>query len=108
MLDKVGCTVTVANNGIEALQALREQEFDFVLMDMQMPLMDGLEATRRIVAEWPGVHPPIIALTANAMAEDRERCLDAGMQDFVAKPIRLQDLHRMIDKWCKQTNASIV
>ena len=106
MLDKVGCTVTVANNGVEALQALRDQQFDFVLMDMQMPLMDGLEATRRITAEWPGSHPPIIALTANAMAEDRDRCLDAGMQDFLAKPIRLQDLNRIITTWCKQAATS--
>ncbi len=102
MLDKIGCTVTVANNGIEALQALRDQHFDFVLMDMQMPLMDGLETTERIVAEWPGSHPPIIALTANAMSEDRERCLRAGMQDFLAKPIRLDDLNRVISTWCKQ------
>jgi CheY-like chemotaxis protein len=79
----------VAGNGLEALAALRRQRYDVVLMDVQMPEMDGLEAARRIRREWPGAdRPRVIALTANAMQEDRELCREAGMDDYLAKPVR--------------------
>jgi len=93
LLDKLGYGADVASNGLEALQALDRQPYDVVLMDVQMPELDGLEATRRIRARWPSdTGPRIIAMTANAMLEDREACLAAGMDDYVAKPIRPEEL----------------
>ncbi len=93
LLEKLGYGADVAANGLEALEALERQEYDVVLMDVQMPELDGLEATRRIRARWPaGAGPRIIAMTANAMLEDREACFAAGMDDYVAKPIRPEEL----------------
>jgi two-component system, sensor histidine kinase and response regulator len=98
LLERLGHRVMVAENGESALSALANQQFDLVLMDMQMPEMGGLEATRLIRAgEKPGVRPlPIIALTANAYAEDRAKCLEAGMNGFVTKPIRREELFAAI------------
>jgi CheY-like chemotaxis protein len=93
LLAKLGYGADVASNGREALEALDRQPYDVVLMDVQMPEVDGLEATRRICARWAdGSRPRIIAMTANAMAEDREACFEAGMDDYVAKPIRPEKL----------------
>ena len=89
LLDRLGYHADVAWNGREALEALERQPYDVVLMDVQMPELDGLDATRRICERWPpDVRPRIIAMTANAMLEDREACFAAGMDDYVAKPIR--------------------
>ena len=98
ILERAGHRVTLAENGRAALDALAAQRFDLVLMDMQMPVMGGLEATRRIrAAEAPGARPlPIIALTANAYAEDRARCLEAGMNGFVTKPMKREELFAAI------------
>ncbi len=94
-LDRLGQTVTIANNGIEAVAIARAKPFDIILMDMQMPEMDGIEATRRIRAEV--VNPaPIIAMTANASDEDRRRCLEAGMVGFESKPITLKRLQAVL------------
>ena len=100
MLEKWGCSVTVAADGTEALEAVSRQPFDFVLMDVQMPKMGGFEATRLIRERenHTGAHLPIIALTAHAMTGDRERCLEAGMDDYVSKPIRPQELLEMVDR----------
>jgi CheY-like chemotaxis protein len=94
LLEKHGCTVKVAHNGREALVALDSEPFDIVLMDVQMPEMDGLEATKEIRCRegLTGRHIPIIALTANAMKGDRDRCLDAGMDEYVPKPVRVEQL----------------
>jgi CheY-like chemotaxis protein len=93
LLKKLGFTADVVENGLEALEALERRQYDVVLMDVQMPELDGLEATRRICARWPAnERPRIIAMTANAMAEDREACFEAGMDDYVAKPIRPDEL----------------
>ncbi|MBX3748645.1 MAG: PAS domain S-box protein [Opitutaceae bacterium] len=94
MLEKQGYRADVAANGNEAIAALRRQAYSIVLMDMQMPEMDGLEATRRIVAEWPdpAQRPWIIAVTANAMQGDREACLAAGMDDYISKPVKREEL----------------
>ncbi len=98
LLAKLGFRVDVVANGAEVLTALRQSRYDIVLMDMQMPEMDGPEATRRIVAEWGIARPWIIALTANAMEGDRELCLAAGMDDYVSKPIKTPDLAAALDR----------
>jgi CheY-like chemotaxis protein len=100
MLERIGHRVVVAANGKEAMAALQGNRFDVVLMDCQMPEMDGFEATRRIRAEeQAGRHLPIIAMTANAMLSDREQCLSAGMDDYLSKPVRLSDLASMLERW---------
>jgi ligand-binding sensor domain-containing protein/signal transduction histidine kinase/DNA-binding NarL/FixJ family response regulator len=97
MLEQMGYSADVAGNGLEVLDSLRRQRYDLILMDIQMPGMDGLEATRRIVREWPpDVRPRIIAMTANALRSDREACLAAGMDDYLSKPILFEDLRAAI------------
>ncbi|ASC69600.1 hypothetical protein XM38_005270 [Halomicronema hongdechloris C2206] len=92
-LGKLGYRADVAANGLEVLEALHRQPYDVVLMDVQMPEMDGLEASRRICREWPsGQRPRLIAMTANAMQGDRQACLSAGMDDYLSKPIKLASL----------------
>jgi CheY-like chemotaxis protein len=93
LLQQMGYRADLASNGIEAIESVERQPYDVVLMDVQMPEMDGLEASRRIVARWPnGERPRIVAMTANAMQGDREECLAAGMDDYVTKPIRVDAL----------------
>jgi CheY-like chemotaxis protein len=99
ILEKSGHTVVIADNGKEALTALDNETFDLVLMDVQMPELDGLKATAAIrdKERSTGAHMPIIAMTAHAIKGDRERCLDAGMDDYIAKPIKADDLLKTID-----------
>jgi len=99
MLGKLGCQVQVAAHGQEALDCLERDSFDLVLMDCNMPVMDGYEASRRIrqSSRWPEL--PIVALTANAMPEERERCRAAGMNDYLAKPFRREELLALIEHW---------
>ena len=101
LLEKRGHTVVVVQNGREALEALEKQNFDIVLMDVQMPEMDGLEATKRIREneKVSGAHQPIIALTAYAMKGDRERCLAGGMDDYLNKPIRPRELDEILERY---------
>ncbi|TAN46846.1 MAG: response regulator [Methylococcaceae bacterium] len=100
-LRKRGIAVTFANDGAEALAWVERQRFDAVLMDLHMPVMDGLEATRRILARPQAAHLPIIAMTAAVLQQDRERCGAAGMVDFVAKPINPQELTRVLQRWLR-------
>jgi PAS domain S-box-containing protein len=88
LLERLGYGADVASNGLEALEALERSRYDVVLMDVQMPELDGLDASRRICERWPDTRPHIIAMTANALPEDRDACFAAGMDDYVAKPIR--------------------
>jgi PAS domain S-box-containing protein len=99
LLAQMGYRADVAANGLETIQALERQPYDVVLMDVQMPEMDGLEATRQIRARWPAPEQPrIIAMTANAMQGDREICLDAGMDDYLSKPIRVDELVQALSR----------
>ena len=99
LLERQGWKVTVASDGREAVERAKEENFDLILMDVQMPEMDGLEATRAI-REWErdkGRHTPIVALTAHAFEEDRRRCLEAGMDAYLSKPIKVQELFKTIE-----------
>jgi CheY-like chemotaxis protein len=99
LLSQMGYRADLAANGLEVLQAVKRQSYDVILMDVQMPEMDGLEATRRLCAELPDEkRPRIIAMTANAMQGDREMCLEAGMQDYLSKPIRVEELVVALNK----------
>ena len=106
LLGTAGIEVRVAGNGQEALDWLGRQDFDVVLMDCQMPVMDGYAATRalRQSARWKSL--PVIAMTANAMEGDRDRCLAAGMDDYLTKPISLQALGDAIDRWLPASDAA--
>lgn len=107
MLRRLGCRVDVAGNGQEAIEAVAARPYDIVLMDVQMPEVDGLEATRRIRAREDAVSAiPIIALTANAMAGDRTICLEAGMDDFVSKPINKQTLIQAINRMLRKSSKA--
>jgi two-component system, sensor histidine kinase and response regulator len=110
LLEKRGHEVTVAGNGEEALEALDRQAFDLVLMDVQMPEMDGLQATAAIrKGEMnTGKHIPIIAMTAHAMAGDKERCLGAGMDDYLTKPIRPEQLVDVLNRYSLVTSTEEV
>ena len=99
LLERLGYQADVAGNGLEVIEALQQQVYDVVLMDMQMPEMDGLEASRYINQHWTGLQRPrIIAITANAMQGDRERCLVAGMDDYITKPIQLEELNQALSR----------
>jgi CheY-like chemotaxis protein len=88
----------VAGDGKQAIEALERKDYDVVLMDVQMPELDGLEATRRIRARWPDRPLKIVAMTANALAGDREECLAAGMDDYISKPVRAAELTAALER----------
>jgi CheY-like chemotaxis protein/5-hydroxyisourate hydrolase-like protein (transthyretin family) len=97
MLSKLGFKADIVGNGLEVLQRMESQPYDIILMDLQMPLMDGMEAARAIRKRWPGTFQPwIIAFTACAMEGDEKKCLDAGMNDYMSKPIQIEDLRRKL------------
>jgi signal transduction histidine kinase/DNA-binding response OmpR family regulator/CHASE1-domain containing sensor protein len=103
LLARLGYRADVVANGLEVLESLHRQHYDVILMDMQMPEMDGLEATAKIYQDWDSSQVPyIIALTANAMIEDRQKCFDVGMHDYVSKPIRLEELSQALQKCSPQ------
>ncbi len=106
LLERIGYRADVAANGLEVIRALERQTYDVVLMDVQMPEMDGLEATRAIRARWsPDEAPRIVAMTANAMRDDREECLAAGMDDFVSKPVVLAQLAAALERCARPAGA---
>jgi PAS domain S-box-containing protein len=99
ILQKMGYNADVAINGLEVLEALKEQHYDIVFMDVQMPGMDGLETTRRIVSAYPrDQRPKIIAMTANAMQGDREKCLEAGMDGYISKPVSIKEIQQILEQ----------
>ena len=105
MLISLGCVVDLAHHGKEALAAVDEHQYDLVLMDCQMPVMDGYEATRAIKKRFGASAPPIVALTANAMEGDREKCLAAGMDDFLSKPFSQAQLGEVLVRWLPERSA---
>ena len=107
MLEDVGMSAVVAENGQQAVEAVLQQHFDLILMDMQMPVMDGLEATKTIRTLPHGKTIPIIAMTANAYAEDRQRCTDAGMNDHLGKPVMPDTFYSMLIKWLSTMSESL-
>jgi len=99
LLESFGCTVELAEHGRQALELVAPDRFDVVLMDAQMPEMDGYEATAQIRARLGDAAPPVVALTANALHGDRERCLQAGMSDYLSKPVRPAELREVLRRW---------
>ena len=99
LLELVNINILIANNGEESLDAINLKKFDAVLMDMQMPVMDGCDATREIRKNKLNAKLPIISMTANVMASDRQKCISAGMNDHVSKPIDPNELYRVLKKW---------
>jgi len=95
---RLGYAPSIVENGIEAISAMNKKSYTLILMDMQMPEMDGLEATR-VIRHSPMLQPIIIALTANSMKGDEEACLQAGMNDYLSKPVKLETLLAMLEKW---------
>jgi CheY-like chemotaxis protein len=109
MMERLGYRADVASNGLEAIAALRRQPYDVLLMDVQMPEMDGLEATRLIRQEWASqTQPWIIAMTAYARASDRDECLQAGMNGYISKPIDIALLGKALSKRCVVHETSMV
>jgi CheY-like chemotaxis protein len=105
ILGNLGYAPDCVENGALAVAAVGEKDYDMILMDVQMPEKDGLEATREIRL-CPGRQPVIVALTANAMRGDREDCLNAGMDDYISKPVRLDELMRLLKKWAMQPRVA--
>jgi len=100
VLHKLGYRADLANNGVEVLKALEQKAYDLLFLDVQMPEMDGLEAARQIVRRWPPERRPrIVAMTGNALMGDREKCLGAGMDDYISKPVRIGELQAAIERW---------
>jgi CheY-like chemotaxis protein len=105
MLGRLGYEADLCANGVEALEALKRQRYDLVLMDLQMPEMGGIEAARRIRQEkLCAPYLRIVALTAGLMGEDREKCLSAGLDDYLSKPVRIEELRRVL-KQCHYNRA---
>jgi signal transduction histidine kinase/HPt (histidine-containing phosphotransfer) domain-containing protein len=100
VLHKLGYRADVANNGLEVLKLLEQKVYDVLFLDIQMPEMDGLEAARRIATRWPAEkRPRIVAMTGNALLGDREKCLEAGMDDYITKPVRISELQTALERW---------
>jgi CheY-like chemotaxis protein len=118
MLESLGCSVRIVGDGLEAVEAVAAEPFDLLFMDCQMPKMDGFQATAAIRAQEsarsvaedsrgkPGTRIPIVALTAHALAGDRERCLEADMDDFVTKPFSRRELEEALERWIPWARAS--
>jgi CheY-like chemotaxis protein len=113
LLNMMGYRVDSVMNGKEVLDILSQKDFDIIFMDIQMPEMNGIEATIKIFETIPVEKQPlVIAITANAMVGDREKCLEVGMVDYMAKPIKIAELQRMIEKWgaerLRQRNGTVL
>jgi CheY-like chemotaxis protein len=100
ILMKFGCTADVVSNGLQVLEAVAFKKYDMIFMDMHMPEMDGIEATRKIVnSGFPGNRPKIIALTADSIYDDKKKCIEAGMDDYITKPVRIEEILSILNRW---------
>jgi signal transduction histidine kinase len=99
IFEKIGYTIDFADNGLLALNKLEQREYDLIFMDIQMPEMDGLQATRHIIEKYGDKAPPIIAMTANVLSENEQECKEAGMKDFLSKPFTIDRLESIIQRW---------
>lgn len=107
LLEDIEVAVTLAENGIQAIEKAKQKDFDLILMDMQMPVMDGIQASKILRSESRYDNIPIIALSANAMVDDIKKCKDAGMEDHISKPINVNILYNTMAKWIKNTNRTV-
>ena len=105
LLERLGCSCEIANDGLECIDMLAQENYDMILMDCMMPNMGGLEATREIRASG-NTQIPIIAFTANAMDSDQQACLEAGMNDFIDKPVDMNRMIALLENWAKKLNKS--
>jgi PAS domain S-box-containing protein len=103
ILERFGYRADIVGNGLEAIEAIGRQRYHLVFMDVQMPEMDGLEATRHICERWPKERPHIVAMTANAMPTDRDKCIEAGMDGYVSKPVHIEEIRDLLEKLGKET-----
>lgn len=103
MLKMHGCEVDIADNGEEALEMLAEESYDLMMMDIMMPVLDGYDTAKKIREKEKGTgkHMPIVAVTANAQAGDKEKCLAAGMDDYISKPFKKEDIERVLSEYLK-------
>jgi CheY-like chemotaxis protein len=102
LLKRLGYTADAVGNGVEVLQALGTKIYDLILLDVQMPEMDGYETAQRVGMRWrrnEAARPRMIAMTGNAMQGDREKCLEAGMDDYISKPVRIEELRSVLERW---------
>ena len=107
MLEQLGCQVSTVKNGKEAVEMWSQLPYEVVFMDCQMPELDGYAATATIrERENGGYRTPIVAMTANAMEGDRERCLDSGMDDYIPKPIKIEDCREALERWVRRRKES--
>jgi CheY-like chemotaxis protein len=102
----LGYTIHISANGYEVIEALNLMKFDIVFMDIQMPEMDGIEATRQIVTQWGDQKPLIVAMTANALKSDKEKYFAAGMDDYISKPLTFDQVRTGIEKWSQLINVT--
>ena len=106
LFSKLGYDVDIVNDGAEALKTAMSKTYDIIFMDMQMPIMDGVSATQKIIESMPENYPAIIAMTANVLESDKQKCFDAGMVEFLAKPIDANKVIEVLQQFSKTTESS--
>jgi CheY-like chemotaxis protein len=106
LFEMLGYNIHIAANGYEAIKAVNNMNIDIIFMDIQMPEMDGIEATKQICAKWGSNKPLIVAMTANALQNDKEKCIEAGMDDYMSKPLTIDQVSTRIEKWSLLCNRS--
>jgi CheY-like chemotaxis protein len=108
VLQLLGYTADVVANGLEVIEAVKRQRYELIFMDIQMPEMDGYEATSIIVNHMKKDRPIIIAMTANAMKSDKEKCREIGMDDYITKPLKVEDLQKAFQYWGEKQKTAII
>lgn len=106
LFEMLGYDIQIAVNGFETINTLNRMPIDIIFMDVQMPEMDGIEATKQIISRWGNKKPLIVAMTANALQNDKEKCLEAGMDDYISKPLTIDQVSKGIGKWALMCHKS--